>query len=298
MRCREVGARRGDAGIVSRAHVAVALGEQRVERARGLASPPSGRPGFGRWRPGGDVEMHPALGRGDEAVAGTARRDRAGDAAVATLLMSAILVSSSRVVARHSGRRQSGSCSAGRARAPVGGERLVVGEERRQLRAERDARGAGERRDVDQQIGRLLVGERQRIGQDEPALGIGVADLDGEALAARETSPGRKALPEIAFSTAGISTRRRTGSLASMIMRASAEHVRRAAHVLLHQQHAADGLEVEPAGVEAHALADQRHLGCAGLAPVQIDQPRRARSRGAADRVDQREVLLAAARRR
>ena len=50
------------------------------------------------------------------------------------------------------------------------------------------------------------------------------------------------------------------------------------------------GLEVEAAGVEAHALADQRELGRVRLAPGQLDQARRARA-GAADRVDRRVVL-------
>ena len=63
----------------------------------------------------------------------------------------------------------------------VGGERVVVGIERRQLGTERDARGAGQGRHVDDQLGRLLVGERQRIGQHQPALGVGVADLDRDA---------------------------------------------------------------------------------------------------------------------
>ena len=78
---------------------------------------------------------------------------------------------------------------------------------------------------------------------------------------------------------------------ASMIMCASASTARRAAHVLLHQQHGAVGLDVEPAGIEAHALADQRDLRVLGIAPAHIDQPRR-RARGAADGVDQRKILL------
>ena len=48
-----------------------------------------------------------------------------------------------------------------------------------------------------------------------------------------------------------------------------------AAHVLLHVEHAALGLDVEAAGVEAHALADQRDLGMARIAPGDVDEPRR-----------------------
>ncbi len=84
-----------------------------------------------------------------------------------------------------------------------------------------------------------------------------------------------------------------------MIMCAQRQHGRRAAHVLLHEQHAAVGLDVEPAGVEAHALADQRHLRIARPCPSAARSgAARARIGGAADRVDQREVLLRAGRRR
>ena len=55
---------------------------------------------------------------------------------------------------------------------------LARAEQRRQLGAERDARGAGQRREVDQQVGSLRVGRGQRVGEHQAALGIGVADLD------------------------------------------------------------------------------------------------------------------------
>ena len=80
-------------------------------------------------------------------------------------------------------------------------------------------------------------------------------------------SPGRNALPEIAFSTAGTSTRRRTGSFCDITSRAMPEHVRRAAHVLLHEAHAGRRLDVEAAGVEAHTLADQRDARIASRSP-------------------------------
>ena len=67
------------------------------------------------------------------------------------------------------------------------------------------------------------------------------------------------------------------------------QHGRRPAHVLLHQQHGAVGLEIEPAGVEAHALADQRHLGIARPCPsaarsaaARAARRRRGRRRGSA----------------
>ena len=76
---------------------------------------------------------------------------------------------------------------------------------------------------------------------------------------------------------------------AFMISRASAERVRGAAHVLLHQPHAGARLDVEPARIEADALADDRDPGMAPVAPFELDQPRLAARRGGgADRGDHR----------
>ena len=99
---------------------------------------------------------------------------------------------------------------------------VIFDVERRQIGAERHARRAGKRRHVDEQVWRFLVSERQGIGKDKPPLGIGVADLDGSPLRRVSTSPGRKALPAIAFSTAGMRTRSRTGSFCPIIISASA----------------------------------------------------------------------------
>src|SRR5262249_40126098 len=60
---------------------------------------------------------------------------------------------------------------------------------------------------------------------------------------------------------------------------------------LLHVEHAALGLDVQAARIEADALADQRHLGVARVAPGHVDEPRCARCR-ATDRVHERKVLL------
>ncbi len=63
------------------------------------------------------------------------------------------------------------------------------------------------------------------------------------------------------------------------------------AHVLLHQEHAACRFDVEAAGIEAHALADQRDFRVARLAPAKIDQARR-NGASATDRVDHRKILF------
>src|SRR5262249_24190996 len=64
----------------------------------------------------------------------------------------------------------------------------------------------------------------------------------------------------------------------------------RAAHILFHDQHAARRLDVEPAAVEADALADQGDPFRLLLAPGEVDEPWRARA-GAAHGMDHREVL-------
>jgi hypothetical protein len=101
-------------------------------------------------------------------------------------------------------------------------------------------------------------------------------------------SSGRKASPEIEFSTAGISYAQPHLQLCVHDHVRGGKHVRGAAHVLLHDQHRAIGLDVEPAGIEAHALADQRDLRMySRIAPGEIDQARaraarRGRPRGSA----------------
>ena len=67
---------------------------------------------------------------------------------------------------------------------------LVGGVDGHDLRAERDAGGAGQRRQVEEQVRRLLAGERQRVGQHQPALGVGIADLDRQPLAAPQHVAG------------------------------------------------------------------------------------------------------------
>ena len=67
----------------------------------------------------------------------------------------------------------------------------------------------------------------------------------------------------------------------------------RATHVLLHQQHPAARLDVQAAGIEADALADDCDLRVLFIAPVQFDHARRVAARGgAADPVDHRKAAL------
>src|SRR3712207_9313694 len=56
-------------------------------------------------------------------------------------------------------------------------------EQRRQLRTDRDAGGAGEGGGVEQEPRLFGVGGGQRVGQNQAALRVGVGDLDRRAAA-------------------------------------------------------------------------------------------------------------------
>jgi len=70
------------------------------------------------------------------------------------------------------------------------------------------------------------------------------------------------------------------------------EHMRCAAHVLLHDPHPGSRLQIEPAAVETDALADERNPRIVGLAPFELDQARSTfRRRCASDGCDKRIAL-------
>ena len=72
----------------------------------------------------------------------------------------------------------------------VVGERVVIGEQSGQIRPERDPGGAGQGGEIEDQLGLLLAGAGERVAEDQAAFRIGIADLDGEALAALQDIAG------------------------------------------------------------------------------------------------------------
>ena len=68
------------------------------------------------------------------------------------------------------------------------------------------------------------------------------------------------------------------------------DRMRCAAHIFLHDAHIVAGLDVQPAGIETHTLADKRQRW-SGRAPIHFDQTRGLIC-GPPDCVDHREVLL------
>ncbi len=69
-------------------------------------------------------------------------------------------------------------------------------------RAERDDHRTGERREVDDPLGALLDRVHEAVRQHEPALGVGVVDLDRLAVGRVTMSPGLTAPPLGRFSVA------------------------------------------------------------------------------------------------
>ena len=149
----------------------------RIERARRLQFGAFRPAGLGGGRPGENVEMQPGW-RVDEAAQEQRGGDGAAMAAGADIVEVGHLGIEHRLVRppqRHAPHR---IVLGGAVAHEFGGQRVVVGEERRHVGPERDARGAGQRGEIDDQLRLVLVGQRQRVGEDQPAFGVGIADLD------------------------------------------------------------------------------------------------------------------------
>ena len=66
---------------------------------------------------------------------------------------------------------------------PCIGDHVVIAVKRRQIRTQRDSRGAGQGREIHHQCGVQFAGAGQRIAQHQAAFRIGVVDLHAHALA-------------------------------------------------------------------------------------------------------------------
>ena len=140
------------------------------------------------------------------------------------------------------------------------GQALVGDEGAREPQAQRDHDGPGQRGQVHHLVGLdLLVRVHEGIGQGEASLGVGVADLDGEAIhSAHDVArPLRSARGHV------LRGRDEPVHLHGQLQLGQggeeAEHGGGARHVVLHAIHAVRGLQVEAARVEGDALADHRH---------------------------------------
>ena len=252
-------------------HSRLAFGLRTPEHAkiaRAWASPPSGRPGRRRVVPGHHVEMRPRHVVGHELLQVERRGDGAAEGAARDVVdVGHLAVEQPAIGLRTSGMRHIGSVTASpEAIRPLASSSSLQNSAGRSVPS--DTRAAPVR--VAQST--IMVGfsdapscsASHRISRPSASV-LPISTV--MPLRVGTTSSGRKALPDTLFSTAGTSSRSRTGSLRRHHHRGHRHHRRRAAHVLLHVEHAGRGLEIEAAGVEAHALADQRHLGIARPCP-------------------------------
>ena len=155
----------------------------------------------------------------------------------------------------------------------AGGDVIVVAENRRNVGTHGDAGGAGEGGEVQDQCRVLAAGQRQGVGQHHAALGVGVLDLDGGAVA------GGDDVVRLVGAAADVVFRQRQPAVNGVFCTAAAQRQqgaechRAALHVLVHAVHVFRRLDVDAAGVEADALADQcQAIAAAALRPVfQVD---------------------------
>ena len=145
--------------------------------------------------------------------------------------------------------------------AELRGERRAVREHSAHALAERNDAGAGEGGEIDYHSRPRAGGERERIGEHHAPFGIGVNDLNGDAV--------RRAhhfLRPIGLRTDAILGDREPGIRGERGAQFAerderCERDRAAGHVGVHVEHRAMRLEVDPAGVEQDALADQGDVG-------------------------------------
>ena len=165
----------------------------------------------------------------------------------------------------------------------------MVGEKGREVRAESDPRRAGQGREVDDQLGLVLGRAGQRVGEDQPPFGIGIVDLDERPGAGLDDVAG-----PVGGARHGILDRRDQQVQADRKLLGDDQARQRqrmssAAHVLLHQPHAARRLRSRPPLSKQTPLPMIAIRGSPGLPhSSSIRRGARASRRRAADGSDQR----------
>ena len=157
----------------------------------------------------------------------------------------------------------------------AGGENLlyqfvVVAHQAGDIAAQGHDAGAGEGGDVDHAFGLEALGVGQRVAQDQAAFGIGVADLDVQAGAGLEDVARSVGIAGDGVFHRRDQQRQLHRQLQCHHQAGQAQGIGGAAHVLLHLAHALAALDVQAAGVEADALADEGQGLGARLAAVPL----------------------------
>lgn len=175
------------------------------------------------------------------------------------------------------------------------GQLVVRGEQAAVGRTERHAGRTREGSEIDVELrsGIILPGEGERIRENEPAFGVRVADLDGEAgHRGQDVARPRSGLGHTVLDG------RNDGHDVDLEPQADdrfegSEHRRRTAHVMVHAEHAFRGLHAQAPGVEADALADGHDGEVRGgiVAPVFENDEGRVVQGALADADDQAEDI-------
>mmetsp|Transcript_40166 Transcript_40166/g.123697 ORF Transcript_40166/g.123697 Transcript_40166/m.123697 type:complete len:562 (-) Transcript_40166:166-1851(-) len=179
---------------------------------------------------------------------------------------------------------------------------LVVREDGGEVLPRRDHLRTGERRHVDDEVGRASARQqagrggdvRDAVREDEPALGVRVVDL---ARLAREeaehvvVAEGRR--PNRVLSEAEGAVQRRASGADGDRRLKGAEQPGGASHVGLHAAHALLWLEGEPSRVVHNPLADQANLLARTVRHVREDAQRRRLGRSLPDAVQSAVAALA-----
>ena len=145
--------------------------------------------------------------------------------------------------------------------------------------AQGDDAGTGERGHVDDRRRLEALGVGEGVAQHQPALGVGIEDLD--RLARHRGDDVARACGRTRRHVLGGRDDHRQVDLELHLRHGlqGAEHRARAGHVVLHLVHIGGRLERNAAGVEGDALAhqDDRGLACAGATVVHDDELGRLR---------------------
>mmetsp|Transcript_18607 Transcript_18607/g.62821 ORF Transcript_18607/g.62821 Transcript_18607/m.62821 type:complete len:338 (-) Transcript_18607:427-1440(-) len=167
---------------------------------------------------------------------------------------------------------------------------IVVGEHCRHVRPERDAAGARQSGEVDDEIGFALVGVDQQVCEDEAALGVRVADLRRAAVARRQDVAGAEGVTRDAILCAAQQHAQLHAQAGGHDHLREAQSVGRSTHVLLHSKHPRGRFDIQTACIERHSFPKNHHrrqLCIASRPPRHLDDARlEALGGGAAHRVD------------
>ena len=136
-------------------------------------------------------------------------------------------------------------------------QRVVVGEAAGGLAAQCDANGAGERGEIYDGGGVIARHIAKRIGQHQPALGIGADDLNCFAGDAGEDVAGAEGVAVRHVFDADGDAQHAARHMQECNCLHGAHHSSGAAHVVLHHPHALRILEGDSACVKGNALAHQ-----------------------------------------